>query len=71
MVAAGGTGVDAATYDPDPEDDWISIIGYDPGQPGPLAVLQTGDEVILHEGIYTQPASNFKLRLYHQGTKDV
>ena len=68
VVALCGTRVEATTYNLYPDDDWISVIGYDPSQPGPLSLLQPGDEVILHEGTYTQPAYSFKLRMYHQGT---
>ena len=39
VVALCGTWVEAATYDLYPDDDWISIIGYDPSQPGPLSLL--------------------------------
>ena len=68
VVALCGTRVEATTYNLYPDDDWESVIGYDPNQQGPLALLQPGDEVILHEGTYTQQASNFKMRMYHQGT---
>ena len=68
VVALCGTRAEAATYHLTPDDDWMSVIGYDPGQAGPLSLLQPGDEVILHEGTYMQPAYGFKLRMYHQGT---
>ena len=68
VAALCGTGVEAVTYHLTPADDWISVIGYDPSQPGPLALLQPGDKVILHEGTCEQPPWSFKLRMYHQGT---